>query len=267
MKPGADRVNDDGEFADDVDTCIVVPCFNEATRLPPQAFDAYLADNRTVGFLFVDDGSADATADVLEAICARHVGRSMFRKLPQNCGKAEAVRVGLQAALAVDNVEFAGYWDADLSTPLNEIDRLRAVFESHPGVDIVIGVRLPLRGHRIERGRLRASLGKLFARAVSIPFGRSFHDTQCGAKIFRVTSGLRAAIGEPFLSRWIFDVELLSRCRSVDGPPGDRYSGIYEQPLDEWVPHGSSKVGPWAYGRALLDVPRVWYHVARHRNG
>lgn len=250
-----------------VNTCIVVPCFNEASRLLPEAFLSFAASGRGIEFLFVDDGSTDATGRLLSEMCARNPTRLTMLTLRSNQGKAEAVRRGFLAALAKNRTHYVGFWDADLATPLEEIDAMRGVLERRPSVDIVIGIRLPLLGHRIRRSPFRTLLGHFFARAVSLRWGRRFRDTQCGAKLFRDTPGVRAAVAERFRSTWIFDVELLARCRFVDGGRDDEVAGIYEHPVETWTDRGHSKVRARSYVRALLDFPLVWnrrYHpIAR----
>ena len=76
-------------------------------------------------------------------------------------------------------------------------------------------------GTDIRRSAVRHYTGRLFATAGSLVLGVPVYDTQCGAKAFRVTDALRAALAEPFVSRWAFDVEVLGRLlRSTDGRGG-----------------------------------------------
>jgi len=77
---------------------LVVPCFNEAARLHPEAFAAALRRFPSLTLLFVDDGSADETANVLSGIAMPKVGRALVLRLPQSVGKAEAVRQSVRAA-------------------------------------------------------------------------------------------------------------------------------------------------------------------------
>ena len=99
---------------------IVVPCYNEAGRLDVERFVRCLTD-MPVDFVFVDDGSTDGTRSVLEGVQARYPGRIVVVSYDQNRGKAEAVRRGMLAAFG-RNVPYAGYWDADLATPLDAIE-------------------------------------------------------------------------------------------------------------------------------------------------
>lgn len=246
------------DFSESVDTCVVLPCFNEAARLRRDSFLDYVRESDSVGLIFVDDGSTDGSAGLLRELCDCDPERMALLALPANQGKAEAVRRGLREALEDERMKFVGYWDADLATPLHEIDLQRAVLVRRASIDVVLGIRSPLLGHHIRRGRARALLGRAFALAVSLAFGRRFRDTQCGAKLFRVTRGLRAAVQDSFQSTWIFDIELVLRCRAFDGEADDPLAGIHEQPVEEWTARGSSKVKPWTYGRAILDLPLVW---------
>ena len=187
--------------------CLVVPCFNEAQRLDVPAFTE-LAASGDVRLLFVDDGSTDATPQVLESLCAAANGRAQWLKLAENSGKAEAVRQGLLLAIAQGATEI-GFLDADLSTPPSELRRLLDVLHARPEVQVLIGARVRLLGNAVERKAIRHYLGRVFATAASLTLALHIYDTQCGAKLFRVTPALQAALAEPFVSRWIFDVELL----------------------------------------------------------
>ena len=129
--------------------------------------------------------------------------------LARNSGKGEAVRQGLLSALASDT-ELVGYWDADLSTPLDELPRFMKLLEERPTLHMVLGARVALLGRIIERYHIRHFTGRVFATAASIVLGLPVYDTQCGAKLFRASSELSAVLSSPFSNPWSFDVELLA---------------------------------------------------------
>ena len=147
-------------------TLLVVPCYNEARRLDLAAFRAFAAADPSVGFLFVNDGSTDATLARLRELEAGNREAFAVLDLPRNSGKAEAVRAGLGVAFK-SNAEYVGYWDADLATPLDEIARFVSVLERLPGIELVFGARVQLLGRSVRRSPLRHYLGRTFATAVS----------------------------------------------------------------------------------------------------
>ena len=218
---------------------IVVPCYNEAERLCRPAFLEYAAANSDVEFLFVDDGSTDATAGMLAALSESSV-QITWLQLPANVGKAEAVRQGMLAAFQSGAVN-AGFWDADLATPLYAIRKFADVLEETPAVDMVMGARVQLLGRRIERRSRRHYAGRVFATAASLVTGLGVYDTQCGAKLFRTSPAMQELFARPFISRWIFDVEILARliCGRPEAPAAD---AVYELPLVEWRDVSGSKV-------------------------
>jgi glycosyltransferase involved in cell wall biosynthesis len=239
-------------------TVIVVPCFNEASRLPVARFEAFLAAAPDVGFVFVDDGSTDATRERLRALEKAAPERVRVLALDANQGKAEAVRRGMLEALAGEP-SHAGYWDADLATPLEVILDFRRVLDSDPALEIVMGARVRLLGRRIRRQAGRHYLGRVSATVIALALGLPVYDTQCGAKLFRNGPRLRALFAEPFLGGWIFDVELIARRMAQEREPGcpATRSVLYEYPLTQWIDVADSKLRPGAYLRAALDLVRI----------
>ena len=240
------------------DVVVVVPCYNEAARLDRAAFRDFSLPGRCLRFCFVNDGSRDDTLRVLQSLCAERPALGWTVDLPVNQGKAEAVRQGLLAAVARGPAT-VGFWDADLATPLSELPRLLAVLEENPRVELVLGSRVRLLGRHIDRSALRHYLGRVFATGASLTLGLPVYDTQCGAKLLRVTPALGELLAERFLTRWVFDVELLARfgrtARGSEVPVEER---IYELPLLRWRDVPGSKVRPWDFVRSGLELVRIW---------
>ena len=104
--------------------------------------------------IFVDDGSSDGTVPLLQKLVAAAAGGAELLQLPQNCGKAEAVRRGMLHALESDAQYGAvGFWDSDLATPLSAVAELHSVLCSNPALQMVQGVRArsALRGPSSEK--------------------------------------------------------------------------------------------------------------------
>ena len=239
---------------------LVVPCYNEAERLRPEAFVRALSTNESLHLIFVDDGSGDGTRAVLERLAGAAPRASVYG-LPKNGGKAEAVRLGMLRALEA-GYDFVGYWDADLATPFEALPDFMHVFERSPDLDIVIGSRVQLPGRRIDRSAVRHYAGRVFATSASLVLRLPVYDTQCGAKVFKATRRLRRILDVPFASRWIFDVELLARYlddRADDGTePASSSENIYELALRSWVDEPGSKVRLKDGLRAFVDLARIY---------
>ena len=241
-------------------TRIVVPCYNEATRLRPQAFLSALQSDPGLSFLFVNDGSSDDTLSMLLSLQRENPARIEVLPLDRNHGKAEAVRLGMLEAIdgRFDNV---GYWDADLATPLSAIADFCALFEGRR-VDAVFGARVRLLGRTIRRRPLRHYLGRVFATCASMLLGINIYDTQCGAKLFRNSPALRTVFSVPFTVRWTFDVEMLARFPLVLDVPGPVASSRWvEFPLLEWVDVKGSKVRATDYFSALKEFVTLFVHL------
>jgi len=235
---------------------LVIPCYNEALRLDTSTFVRFVTARSDVGLLFVDDGSTDSTAQVLQALADKCAGRVDTLLLPRNRGKAQAVQRGMVAAMD-KQPELVGYWDADLATPLDAIDEFINVLDTHSDIDIVMGSRVKLLGRRIDRHAHRHYAGRVFATAASLALGLEVYDTQCGAKIFRVNPQIQRVFATPFVSKWVFDVEILARYANVVGA-GRASSSIYELPLTAWTDVPGSKVKVRHAARAFWDIARIW---------
>ncbi len=249
---------DDSEKAGAGWCTVVVPCYNEASRLQPERFSAYLAESEQVRFLFVNDGSRDGTLKVLQALHQRHPDHVLVLDQQPNQGKAAAVRAGMLQAIALGDGGVTGFWDADLATPLLVIPQLLRQLQNKPVLQMVFGSRVRLLGHAIHRKPVRHYLGRIFATVVSTVLRLPIYDTQCGAKLFRITPELGTILAEPFQSRWIFDVEIIARYLALHAKEPDRgSSGIYESPLPSWEDVAGSKVGPLDFFRALYELLQI----------
>ena len=238
-------------------SAIVVPCYNERSRLRISEFENFLDFKQWAGVLiFVDDGSSDGTIGVLERIRKGHEHRVVIFQQPVNSGKAEAVRRGINYAFD-QRIPFAGFWDADLATPLNVISSFVDLLTSRAELDMIFGARVKLLGRHVERKASRHYAGRAFATAASAVLKLPIYDTQCGAKLFRCTPEMRKVFESPFLSRWIFDVEIIARYISLMNSREEAARGIYEFPLESWVDVKGSKLGLRDFARAGYDLFRI----------
>ena len=240
-------------------TVVVVPCFNEAARLKPDAFVSAVRDHASLQFLFVDDGSTDRTARVLDELIARNPGSLFCLKLSRNRGKAEAVRLGMREAFT-RSPEIVGFLDADLSTPISELPIMAGAFDD-PQILAVLGSRVALLGRQIHRSNRRHYLGRVFATLASMTLGLRVYDTQCGAKLFRNTEAIRRIFDREFLSSWAFDVELLARLRQMERSAQIQpvAKTVVEVPLRQWTDIRGSKIGLGDSVIATLQLLRIWW--------
>lgn len=231
------------------DVALAVPCFNERRRIDVTQF-AQGAERNNLCILFVDDGSTDATGDFIEGQIAGNPRFGLLRR-SDNRGKGAAVRAGvLRLAKETSNAAWVGFWDADLSTPLDEVRHMLQFHEMEGGDhDAVWASRIMRGGSRITRTFRRHLFGRLFATAAGELLGVRAYDTQCGAKLFRRTIVPRVFC-EEFLSRWIFDVELYQRLG---------HDRILECPVKEWTHKPGSKIG------VFRELPQVMGDLLRIR--
>jgi len=108
----------------------------------------------------------------------------------------------------------------------------------------------------------------VFATAVSLALDLPVYDTQCGAKMLRVSAATGTLFATPFRSRWIFDVELIARYLRLPVAPGEppRRDRLYELVLPAWHDKPGSKLRWYDFARALIDVGYIWRERVAHRS-
>ena len=233
-------------------TLVVVPCYNESQRLKQEEFLHYVQEHPDIDFLFANDGSRDNTLEVLLALCAQHPQLHCLDLQP-NGGKAEAVRRGMLHAAEAYQPEYIMFFDADLATPLFEIEQFVAWADK--GYDIVMGLRLMRLGAQVRRKTVRHYLGRCFATCASLMLDLPVYDTQCGAKLFR-TQVVRDLFPQPFITRWLFDVEILARYNQRYGKDSAPQR-IYEYPLFQWIDIDGSRLKKRDFIKAPVELLKI----------
>lgn len=233
------------------ETCIIIPCYNEGNRLPVETFTRFLAQNECSVF-FVNDGSEDNTLELIIDLESKFPGKVEVIDLSSNSGKAEAVRQGFLVAFSKERFRYIGYLDADLATPLEEIEYLLKYFDRD--IEVIIGSRVKRLGAVIERDLHRHYLGRIFATMASLYLDIKVYDSQCGAKIFE-RQVAEKLFREPFASKWLFDLELLYRLKELDAVQFEQ--NILEVPLRTWKEKGDSRIKLIDFFAAPFELFRI----------
>ncbi|WP_413294156.1 glycosyltransferase [Bdellovibrio sp. HCB185ZH] len=228
---------------------LIVPCYNEEKRLHIETFIQH--NDMGIDFFFVDDGSKDRTAEIIEQASQKH-GFIHLVRMDKNGGKAKAVRHGMLEAyqkLQWDDRSWIGFWDADLATPLSEIPKMLQYSNLYENVDSIWCSRVYRLGADVKRSPLRHYLGRGFATLVGELLHVKSYDTQCGAKLFR-PSIVPVAFKETFIGKWVFDVEILLRLKNHT---------VVEYPVTEWRDVPGSKV------KISREIFRVFWEILKIR--
>jgi len=224
---------------------LIIPAFNEAGRIEKtlrhvlRYFDDQEYDAEVI---VVDDGSTDATAGVIRAFRTAYKTPLHLHQLPQNQGKGAAVKAGMLNAAKGD---FRLFFDADESTPIEEVEKLWPALES--GTSVVIGSRsLPESQVEVHQAAYREGMGRIFNRILRLLGLTTYIDTQCGFKAFSA-SAAEIIFSRQTLDGFSFDVEVLHIARKHN-------LTIAEVPV-VWRNNDASKVNP------LTDSIRMFYDL------
>lgn len=216
---------------------LIIPFYNEAARISTEEFTKAFTKYGQIDFLLVDDGSSDNTAEILKAF---EITFSNVRVLlgESNSGKASSIRRGVLDSGDL-KYEYIGYIDADLATPFSEFENLATFATKNKIYDFVMGSRIKKMGSTIQRYQYRHYIGRVFATLISgLILKIPVYDTQCGAKIIKAKLASEL-FAEPFITKWLFDVELLLRYQKKTP---DFHRHIYEFSLNIWTEKGNSKI-------------------------
>lgn len=228
-----------------LDLSVVLPCFNERLRLP-STLDAVrgFLDRRGDEYevVLVDDGSDDGTLDLLRAY-EREAPNVRVVSIRPNRGKGRAVAEGVRVTRGA-RVLMA---DADLSTPMVELERLEDALDA--GADVAIGSRGAPGSLMLDQAFYRVVMGKTFNLLVRLTMLPDFRDTQCGFKLF-TGEAARELFRRLRTSGFAFDVEILWHAQ------GAGYT-VTEVPV-RWRASESSRVAPLRHsGQMLRDLVRL----------
>lgn len=226
---------------------LVVPLYDEEERFTEHAkeiadfLDEFAADSQLI---FVDDGSSDRTADVVDEFLRRRPGSGGVLLRRPHEGKGAAVRAGLALATA----DFAGFCDIDLSTPLDQLEAI--LLTAQMGPVLAIGSRDTVASKLVRpQGAFREFLGKSYNRLVQLMVAPGITDTQCGAKV-AATEVWQAVL--PFCTQtgFAWDVEAIAVAR--------RLGIAVREVAIEWSHDDRTRVRLGRDGTAMVAaIPRI----------
>jgi dolichyl-phosphate beta-glucosyltransferase len=226
---------------------VIIPAYNEQQRLPAtlDVVASYL-NGRGLSFaeiIVVNDGSRDGTASVAREMMARDP-RVRLVENPGNRGKGYAVRHGMREARG----EWILFTDADLSAPIDELDKLWDAVRAQQAGGAIGSRALDRSLIGVHQSAFRETSGKFFNLVMRLITGLPYRDTQCGFKLFS-RAAARDVAARQQIESFGFDVEILYIAKKL----GYR---ILEVPV-RWNNVEGTKVSLWNGLQAFLDPIQV----------
>ena len=218
---------------------VVIPCYNEETRLSSDEFKSFVHKNLGYHLCFVNDGSKDNTLAVLNELTKGKEEYISVYDCIKNGGKAEAVRLGMLHLAKQNQFDYIGFLDADLSTNFDDFQDLAdTIYNSK--YKLVFGSRISRMGADITKQSARVLISKTINYIIIKILGMKINDTQCGAKIM-TKEIIEKTFSEKFVTKWIFDVEIFMRMKKIYGSTKTQEL-ILEKPLNRWIHMDGSKL-------------------------
>ena len=218
---------------------VVIPCYNEEERLLGKEFKDFAHKNLGYHLCFVNDGSTDRTLEVLRELEKGSESNISIYNCEKNGGKAEAVRQGMLHLAQDLQLDYIGFLDADLSTDFRDFDDLVETLDTS-NFKIVSGSRMSRMGADITKESARKLISMSINLIIRTILKMPFNDTQCGAKVMD-KSLIPLLFAKPFITKWLFDVEMFMRMRKHYGKTKAKEL-ICEQPLKRWIHADGSKL-------------------------
>ena len=231
---------------------IVIPAYNESERiaLTLERVLAHVRErNWSAEVLVVNDGSSDSTADIVRRFAAQHGNLALIEN-PGNRGKGYSVRNGMLHASG----EVVLFSDADLSSPIEEADKLFAALAA--GADVAIGSRWLRTELQTQRQPLhRQLLGRVFNLLLRVVLGLHYRDTQCGFKAF-TRRATHLIFPLQHIERWGFDPEILFLAHKFG-------LKVQEVPV-QWAHREGTRINPVRDGlRMFLETLKIrWFSIS-----
>ena len=228
---------------------LIIPAYNEADRLPDtirRIQEHRRSWNFPIEVIIVVEPSEDRTLALAENVVKSWFDLKVLTHHEKR-GKGFAVRSGIIRARG----DFIFFTDADLSTPLEDLDAALALFTHDRSIDLIVGNRMHPESQILQRQNVsRESMGKVFNRIVQTLTGLRIRDTQCGFKGFR-NRAAKEIFGRQRIDGFSFDVEVLLLARAMG-------FAIVELPV-HWTNSEASRVHP------VRDSMRMFFDVIRVR--
>ncbi len=233
---------------------IVIPCFNEGSRLDIMEFLRNADHSQDTVVCFVNDGSSDNTRGVLAEIKNIEYTNVVIYNHSKNKGKADAVRNGALFLFEEFNVDNIGFLDADLSTSFKDYYELTRELDNK-NHKMVIGSR-NMGQESVERNLFRKVMSNIIRLLIFLIIRIRITDTQCGAKVFS-RDLIPKIYDHKFYSRWLFDIEIIIRLKMQMGK--ERFLDIFvEKPLSQWIHMDGSKLGLKDSLMIPFNLLKIW---------
>src|SRR6266702_3246466 len=230
---------------------IIIPAYNEGARLGTtldRVLNYVAAQRWDAEVIVVNDGSRDQTPDLVRSYAQTHPALRLLEN-PGNRGKGYSIRNGMLHASG----EILLFSDADLSSPIEEADKLLAALQN--GADVAIGSRWLRAELQTQRQSLhRQLLGRVFNLALRMVLGLPYHDTQCGFKAF-TRRAADAIFPLQRIEGWGFDPEILFLAR--------KFGMKTEEVPVQWAHSGDTRIHPVRDGiRMFVEMLKIrWYSL------
>jgi len=241
------------------DRVTVIPCFNEEFRLNiPRIIEVVEICKSCI--IFIDDGSQDATFEILDYICSIKPEIIVIRNA-ENLGKAESLKVGFDLAIN-SGFKYIGTYDADNSISPNDLLMAFNLIESNPSYKVTSGARLNLAGSNVKRNNFRKWMGRIVATIVSYSIRLTIYDPQSPCKVYR--SDVLSNIFKDFFlgggkirTKWFFDAEIL---KMLNKSSDFEEAWLKEFPILYWRDEIGSNISIRNWFYILLDIFKLVKH-------